>query len=121
MGIVRRVVEDEPEEKPNELGRALLRIARENPDQWMAVYESDNRARVVYFEGCLIGRAKGRIAGVTNIDGWEARVVEHDADKDHGDVVWFELRVRYSGPVQDGQQPLPVMESLRRGHNLEGA
>lgn len=108
MGIVRRVVEDEPEEKPNELGRALLRIARENPDQWMAVYESENRSRVVYFEGCLIGRAAGRIPGVTNIEGWEARVVEHDPDAAHEDAPWWELRVRYSGPVKAGQTTLPV-------------
>lgn len=107
MGIVRRVVEDEPEEAPTQFGRHLLRIAREDPGVWVAAYESDHRPRVVYLEGCLIGRAKGRIPGVTNIVGWEARVVEHDADDEHP-ATWWELRVRYSGPARDGQQNLPV-------------
>lgn len=108
MGIVRRVVEDEPVEKPTEMGRHLLRIARELSGQWVAAYESDRRERVVYLEGCLIGRAKGRIAGVTDITGWQARVVEHDADADHP-TTWWELRVRYDGPTKPGQQPLPVV------------
>lgn len=118
MGIVRRVIEDEPEEAPTQFGRHLLRIAREEPGRWVAAYESDNRGRVVYFEGCLIGRAKGRIPGVRNIEGWEARVVEHDPDSEH-DGTWWELRVRYSGPAQNGQQAIPVMERLRRGEHVE--
>lgn len=118
MGIVRRVVEDEPDEQPTQMGRHLLRIARETPGQWIAAYESDNRSRVVTYEGCLIGRAKGRIGGITNIDGWQARVVEHDPDDAHP-ATWWELRVRYDGPAKDGQQNLPVMEKLRQGHQVE--
>ena len=103
MGIVNRAAADEPIERPNELGRALLRIAREHPGEWRVVYESDNRARVVYFEGCLLGRAAGRVPGVTDIRGWDARCVPSDST----DGMW-ELRVRYEGPAKDGQQPLPV-------------
>lgn len=119
MGLVRRPVEDEPVERPTEMGRHLLRIARESPGRWVVAYESENRARVVYLEGCLIGRAKGRIPGVTNIDGWDARVVEVDGPGGHP---LYELRVRYEGPAKPGQQHLPVdpkMERLRSGENVQ--
>lgn len=104
MPIVNRPVSDEPPERPNELGRALLRIAREHPTEWRCVYESDNRSRVVYLEGCLVGRAAGRIPGVTDIRGWDARCVEVEHD---GKPLW-ELRVKFEGPAPAGQQNLPV-------------
>lgn len=107
MPIVNRAVADEPPERPNELGRALLRVAREHPGEWRCVYESDNRSRVVYLEGCLLGRAAGRVPGVTDISGWDARCVEVETTDG---VPLFELRVRYEGKPQPGQQTLAPVQ-----------
>lgn len=92
MGLVDRPVEDEPEEKPDQLGRHLLRIKREHPGEWRAVYETPNRATATRIEGCLIGRGEGRIAGVTDIDHWEARLVQ----RTEKDATVYEIRARYS-------------------------
>lgn len=91
MPIVDRPVDDEPEEKPDQLGRALIRIRREHPGEWREVYETTTRATAVRIEGCLIGRGEGRIAGASDIEHWEARLVER-VEKDQ---TVYAVRVRW--------------------------
>lgn len=98
MGIVDRAVDDEPEEKPDQLGRHLLRIKRDHPGEWREAFESTNRSHAVRIEGCLIGRGEGRIAGVTDIAGWEARMIERHEAVDGKDVLMHVIRVRYTPP-----------------------
>jgi hypothetical protein len=47
MPIVDRPVEDEPEEKPDQLGRHLLRVKAQYPDQWRDVFETSSRQHAV--------------------------------------------------------------------------
>lgn len=91
MPIVDRPVDDEPEEKPDQLGRALIRIRREFPGQWREVFETNNRSHAVRIEGCLIGRGEGRIAGASDIEHWEARMVS----RTEKDQTVYAIRVRY--------------------------
>jgi hypothetical protein len=84
MPIVDRPVEDEPEEKPDQLGRHLLRVKAQYPDQWRDVFETSSRQHAVRIEGCLIGRGEGRIAGASDIEHWEARMIERTEDDGKG-------------------------------------
>lgn len=101
MGIVDRPVDDEPDEKPDQLGRHLLRIQRDHPGEWREAFESHNRSHAVRIEGCLTGRGAGRIAGVTDITGWQARLVE----RTEGDDVLHVVRVRYTPPKPAKHEP----------------
>lgn len=101
MAIIDRPAPDEPEERPDQLGRHLLKIKAQYPGEWREAFESHNRSHAVRVEGCLIGRGTGRIAGVTNIEGWEARlVVRHEADKE-----LYVVRVRYIEPKPAAHEP----------------
>lgn len=111
MGIVDRPAPDEPEEKPDQLGRHLLRIMRDHPGEWREAYEADRRETAVRIEGCLIGRGVGRIAGVTDITGWEARLVTRRENQKEVHVV----RVRYTPPKAEKD---PTMEKLRSGQQV---
>ncbi len=97
-------IDDEPDEKPDRLGRELLSIVNdpEKHDQWWSVIYHHQRGYVTQAEGRLTGRVANRIAGVKDIRGWEARVrdvVEEDGTKMH------RLIVKYSPPAQE---PLPM-------------
>lgn len=117
MGIVDRPVDDEPDEKPDQLGRHLLRIMREHPGEWREAFESHNRSHAVRIEGCLTGRGAGRIAGVTDITGWEARMIERHETVDGNEVLMHVVRVRYT-PPKAAKAPatdhLPETERLNR-------
>lgn len=108
--IVDRPADDEPDSPPTALGRHLLRIAREYPGQWREAYEHPRRELVVRQEGCLIGRGSGRIGGITDITGWEARVVERDGE--NGTV--YVLRVRYTPKGKQASLPIEEPAGARR-------
>lgn len=96
MGIVDRPVEHEPEEKPDQLGRHLLRIKAEYPDEWRDVYETSNRGTATRIEGCLIGRGDGRIAGADETDHWEARLIERTEPDEKGEPkTVYAVRAKY--------------------------
>lgn len=94
MGIVDRPAPDEPEERPDQLGRHLLRIQAQYPGEWREAFEYERRETAVRVEGCLLGRGVGRIAGVLDIAGWEARVIDRTEE---GKRVYV-VRVRWTPP-----------------------
>lgn len=111
-------IDDEPDEKPDRLGRELLKIVHdpEMHGKWFAIIDHHQRGYVTQAEGRLSGRVSNRIAGVKDIRGWEARVVdfvEEDGSKR------YQLRVRYSPPKQEplpmtGQVPLGSLAATRQ-------
>ena len=99
MKPVNRPVAVEPDEKPTQIGRALLEIAHEHPNEWRVAFEGREereRRQLVTIEGCLIGRGAGRIAGIPDISGWEARLVEYAEEEGSR----WELRVRFTPPAE---------------------
>lgn len=118
MRLVNRPVADEPDEKPTQIGRALWQIACDAPGEWRVAFEGTSEAerrQLTTIEGCIIGRGKGRIAGIGPISQWEARLVQHVEDEGSR----WELRVRYTPPAKIGVPKVPEqMERLRQGHQV---
>lgn len=90
-------IDDEPDERPDRLGRELLSIVND-PDKhgrWFRAASGTSRSYLTAAEGRLTGRVAARIAGIPNIDGWQARVRTRD---DNGTEV-HELIVKYTPPA----------------------
>jgi hypothetical protein len=112
MGFVDREA-IEPDERPTELGRHLWQTCHvEHPGEWREVFETESRQRAVMIEGCLIGRGQGRIAPITDVSGWDARVIERLDDKQN---VIYVVRVKFTPPKAKDAKADEVFDRLRKG------
>lgn len=83
----------EPDQEPDRLGRMLLGIRRDAPGQWRDVIASTSRSYVRDAVSRLTGTSKYRIAGIPDVTGWEARLIE---EPDDDGAMSYVLRVRYT-------------------------
>lgn len=96
--IGREPVDDEPDERPDRLGRELIEI-RDDPElhgKWWDVLTA-SRSTVLQGIRRLTGKTvPAGVPGLRDVEGWEARLAERTEDS--GTV--YKLRVRYTPPKQ---------------------